>query len=122
MNIEIGNIYWFRVYYHNTGESEVRPVVVLDITNDNLIIATFATITSSSIKDFNDKYDKWQVPLFHWKFAGLNRASYVKANCVATVNIEEFKTKDYIGKIHHDDFQNVKIRVEEFIESEEDFW
>ena len=60
--------------------------------------------------------------MFHWKSAGLNTASYVKANCVATVNIEEFKTKDYIGKIHDNDFKNVKIKVEEFIESEEDPW
>lgn len=122
MNVEIGDIYWFTVYYPATRETEIRPVVILDIVNDKPVVATFAEITGSSIKSFDDRYDKWQVPLFNWSSSGLKKGSYVKANCVATVDTKHFKRKDYIGKIHPYDFKNVVARVEEFINSGEEPW
>lgn len=119
MNIKIGDIYLYPVYYPMTGETEVRPVVVLDFDEDNPVIAT---ITSSPIENFDNKYDEWQVPLFHWLSSGLDKGSYVKANCVATVDIISFEPKKYIGKIHRNDFKNVKKGVEEFINSGEEPW
>ncbi|RAK15315.1 PemK-like, MazF-like toxin of type II toxin-antitoxin system [Anoxybacillus vitaminiphilus] len=122
MYVEIGDIFWFDVTYPSTGETETRPVVIIDIIDDTPVFATFATITGSNIKDFNDRFDKWKVPLFQWEHAGLEKGSYVKANCIAQVEASAFKKEDYIGKIHPYDLKNVNKKVEEFINSEEDPW
>lgn len=120
--VQIGDIYWFPVFYPATGETETRPVVIIDIFDGQPIIATFAAITGSPIRSFDDRYDKWQVPIFHWPSSGLQKPSYVKANCIATVNATAFDPKNVIGKIHHKDFLNIKKKIEDFINSGENPW
>ncbi|MGO0061265.1 type II toxin-antitoxin system PemK/MazF family toxin [Brevibacillus fluminis] len=120
--VNVGDIFWFEVTYPRTGEKAVRPVVIIDMDDGNPVIATFAAITGSSIKDFEDRYDKWQVPLFSWKQAGLLKESYCKANCVATVEANVFRSANFIGVLHRNDFKSVLKRVEEFINSGEAPW
>jgi hypothetical protein len=103
---------------------ETRPVVIFKIKNGQAIVA-YATITGTNIKDFEGKYDKWKVPIFKWATAGLEKGSYVKANCYAYIPISIFenkKTKDYIGQMDQIDFNNTIQKIDEFVESGETPW
>ncbi len=120
MSVQIGDVFWHTVTYRS-GESETRPVVIFDICDDE-VLAGFATITGSEIKDLDGTYDKWKVPLFQWKSACLEKPSYVKANCYAYIPISAFETKKYIGRMSQYDFSNVIRTIEEFVESDETPW
>lgn len=122
MSISIGDIYWLEVVYPDTGERETRPVVVLDIKNDEVTIATFATITGSKIANFDGRFDKQKVPLFQWEKSNLEKGSYAKANCVADVDSQMLLPKNFMGKMHRIDLKSVKLKVEEFINSDEVGW
>jgi len=122
MKLRVGDIYWFEVFYPKSDKSEIRPVVISEIEGSNIIIATFATISTSEIEDFEGKYDKWKSPIFKWEDAGLKRASYVKANCVAEVEGKAFYSEDYIGKMSKNDLKAVQRKIDEFIESDEEGW
>lgn len=122
MDVQIGDIYWFAVYYPATHKTDIRPVVIIDIVDGQPVVATFAEITSSPIKNFNDRYDKWQVPIFCWSSAGLSKPSYAKVNCIATVFAKDFKPGNYIGKIHPRDLYNIRKGIEDFINSGENPW
>jgi hypothetical protein len=121
MNLKIGDIFWMSVTYPRTGETEVRPVVIYAFVDDNPLLATFATITRSEILDFDGKYDKWKVPLFKYYEYGLDR-SYVKANCIATVDKDDLKQLKYIGNMDRMDLKNVVKKVNEFLESDDEAW
>jgi hypothetical protein len=106
MNVKVVQVYWYEVHYPRTGETEVRPVVILEIHDGIPVFATFATLTHSKIKDFDGRYDKWKVPLFKGIEAGLETGSYAKANCVAEADISSFKPKNYIANLNRTDLQN----------------
>jgi mRNA-degrading endonuclease toxin of MazEF toxin-antitoxin module len=122
MSVNVGEVYWLTVYYPTTGEFETRPVVIIDIVNGVARIATFVALTTSEIKDFENKYDRWKVPLFKGKETGLGVGSYAKANCVADVDVTAFKKEDFKGTVHPVDLRNIIKKVNEFIESGEDPW
>ncbi|WP_153732124.1 hypothetical protein [Sporosarcina obsidiansis] len=122
MIVQIGDVYWFRVVNPRTDESEVRPIVVLSIEDDNCLIASFATITTSEIEDFDGKYDKWKSPIFGWRALGLRDASYVKANCLASTETMLFSTNDYIGKMNRFDLDSALAKIEDFLNSDEEAW
>lgn len=122
MDIEVGDVFWLTVTYPKTNETETRPVVIYDIDNEILKIASFATITTSKIEDFDYRYDKWKTPIFKWKEAGLDKPSYVKANNIATINKEIFTSKNYIGKMSRSDLINAIRKIKEFENSKEDPW
>lgn len=122
MDVKIGDIYWLTVEYPSTREIETRPVVVCDFNNEYPLISSFATITTSKIRKFDGKYDKWKVPLFKWAESGLREPSYVKANCIATVDKSVFKKESYIGKMNRTDLKHVKRKVQEFQLSGEEAW
>jgi hypothetical protein len=121
MKLKIGDVFWFEVVYSN-GERVIRPVVIINFINGVPLISTFVALTHSEIKDFDGKFDKWKVPLFGANKDGLGDSSYAKANCVAEVDASAFKRKDYIGNLNRRDVENIKKRVLEFIDSEEDSW
>lgn len=121
MNAKIGDIFWMSVIYPDTGETETRPVVVYGFDEDNPLIAAFAAITRSEIRDFDGKYDKWKVPIFKYYEANLD-PSYVKANCIATVDKGIFDNIDYIGRMDRIDLKNVIKKIEEFINSDDEPW
>lgn len=120
MSVQIGDVFWHTVTYRS-GESETRPIVIFDICDDE-VLAGFATITGAGIKDFDGTFDKWKVALHQWASAGLEKPSYVKANCYAYIPISAFETKKYIGQLHRTDFVSVKRKIEEFVESDETPW
>lgn len=97
-------------------------MVVFDITEDGEVMAAYAAITGSEIKEFGGKYDQWKVPLFKWRTAGLEKGSYVKANCIALVPLSTFKSEKYIGRMDRTDFKNMIRKIEKFIESGETPW
>jgi hypothetical protein len=121
MSLRLGDIFWISVTYPKTGETEVRPVVIYDFDEDIPVIVSFAAITSSKIIDFDGKFDKWKVPIFRYREAGLDY-SFVKANCIATVDKSAFKPSNYIGNMDKLDLKNVKNRIAEFLESGDEFW
>src|SRR5690625_7668362 len=122
MTVNIGDIYWLTVTYPNTSEVETRPVVIYDLEGDTLMIASFATITGGEIKDFEGTYDKWKSPIFQWRSAGLDRASYVKVNNIATVDATVFDQKDYIGQLVDFDLRNTLLKINDFLNSGEEPW
>lgn len=120
MNVNIGDVFWLTVTYPGMNKSERRPVVIYGFDNNTLFIASFAAITSSNIKNYGNKYDKWKSPIFKWEEAGLSKPSYVKANNIATIDKGNFKKKDYIGKMNNVDLENAKRKISEFLQSNED--
>jgi hypothetical protein len=120
MSISIGHIYWLEVVYPDTGERETRPVVVIDIKNNEITIAT--TITGSKIANFDGRHDKWKVPLFQWEKSQLEKGSYAKENCVADIDTQMLLPKNFIGKMHRTDLKSVISKVEDFINSDEQPW
>ncbi|WP_027417990.1 hypothetical protein [Aneurinibacillus terranovensis] len=92
MALNVRDVYWFEVEYSN-GEKATRPVVIIEINDGVPIVALFVALTHSKIKDFDNPYDKWKVPLFSVKADGLGDSSYAKANCIAEVDDTAFKSK-----------------------------
>lgn len=110
MPLKIGDVFWLLVTNPRTTESEKRPVVVFALEGNNLLIASFATITTSEIEDFDGRFDKWKSPIFNWRDAGLREPSYVKANCVASVDKAVFSSNDYIGEMSRGDLKTAKLK------------
>lgn len=122
MVLKIGSVFWLTVTNPRTDESETRPVVVYDFKENDALIASFATITTSGIEDFEGKYDKWKSPIFNWRETGLREPSYVKSNCIAKVDGDVFSSADYIGEMNETDLRNAKLKIDEFINSDEEPW
>ncbi|MCK1997974.1 type II toxin-antitoxin system PemK/MazF family toxin [Psychrobacillus psychrodurans] len=122
MGLEVGDVYWFEVFYPSTNETERRPVLIYEIEGNNVILASFAAISSSEIEDFDGKYDKWKSPIFMWKEAGLSKESFVKSNCLAQVEESAFLDKDFMGSLTRSDFRNAKRKINEFLDSGDDSW
>jgi hypothetical protein len=122
MTVKIGDVFWLMVTNPRINESEERPVVVYALNGENLLIASFATITTSGIEDFDGRFDKWKSPIFNWRDAGLREPSYIKANCVASVNKAVFSSNDYMGEMSRTDLKNATIKIKEFINSDEEAW
>lgn len=106
MRLNLGDVFWFKVTYRN-GEVCERPVVIIELEDGVPIVVTFVTLTHSSIKSMDSKYDKWKVTLFGAKRDGFGDSSYAKANCVAEVEASAFKHKDYIGRLNNNDVKNI---------------
>lgn len=107
---------------YNNDERVIRPVVIINFINGIPLISTFVALTHSGIKDFDGKFDKWKVPLFGANRDGLGDSSYAKANCVAEVDVSAFRPECYIGNLNRRDVENIKKKVIEFIDSEENSW
>lgn len=122
MALRVGDVFWLSVTNPRTKESEERPVVIFAFDGDNPLIASFSTITSSKIEDFDGKYDKWKSPIFGWNKVGLSKQSYVKANCLASVENSVFSPRNYIGLMSKSDFNNALAKINEFLDSDEDYW
>lgn len=122
MKLNVGDVYWLTVTYPETSEEKTRPVVIYDFDGDIPMVASFAAITGSEIKDFEGKYDKWKSPIFQWRSAGLDKASYVKANNIATVDVDAFNKKNYIGQLVEFDLRNALLKINEFLDSGEEPW
>lgn len=122
MTLNVGDVYWLTVTYPANDAVETRPVVIYGFENGLPLIASFATITSSEIRNFDGTYDKWKSPIFRWKDAGLDKKSYIKANNIATVDATVFNQKDYIGRLVDFDLSNALVKINEFINSGEDPW
>ena|SRR5699024_1158177 len=122
MEIEVGDVFWMEVTYPENSVSEVRPVVIFGFDYENPLIASFATITGSKIRNPHQGYDRWKSPILKWKRAGLSKPSYVKANNIATVDKEVFSKNDYIGKMHRFDLKRAILKINKFIKSGEDPW
>lgn len=60
MKLKVGDVYWLTVTYPKTSEIETRPVVIYDFEEDCPVVASFATIIGSKIRDFDNKFDKWK--------------------------------------------------------------
>src|SRR5690625_167995 len=106
MELNLGDIYWLTVTYPKTTEIETRPVVIYYFDGDSPIIASFATITGTEIKESKGKYDKWKSHIFQWRNAGLDKESYVKANNIAAVEANVFNKRDYIRRLVDFDLRN----------------
>lgn len=121
MTVQIGDIFWMSVQYPSTGEIVTRPIVIYGFFEDEPLLAGIATITRSEIKNFNNRFDKWKVPIFNYKESNLD-LSYVKVNCLAKVDKEYIGTLNKIGKMNRKDLRNVINKIEEFINSDEEYW
>lgn len=115
MNMKVGDIYWFNVTYN--GLTEARPVVIVDIINDQAVFVIYASITGSAIKKFEGKYDQWKSPIFKWQEAGLKKPSYVKANTLAYADVKDFNPNDYMGTIDPNDLKNAQKLIKSYINS-----
>lgn len=122
MELKIGDIFWLNYINPRNNEHDRRPVVVWAFEDERFLIAAFATITTSEIEDFDGKYDKWKSPIFRWRDAGLYKESYVKANCIASVDKTAFISEDYIGEMDRVDLNNAQSKIKEFINSDEEPW
>src|SRR5699024_69679 len=112
MKLEIGDICWLEDVYPTTLETEIRPVVIYASEDGVYIIASFATVTGEGIKDSSNKYDKWKLPIFGWRDAGLDKESYIKVNNIATIDAGELNEQDYIGKLTRSDLINALKKID----------
>ncbi|MFI2857684.1 type II toxin-antitoxin system PemK/MazF family toxin [Paenibacillus sp. JSM ZJ436] len=123
MQLRVGQVFWYEVEYPKTGEREIRPVAILELNSDGSpVFVTFTALTHSKIKSFDGKYDKWKVPIYKGDDCGLGNNSFAKANCLAEVDASSFRKDQFIGQLHRIDIQNIKKKVQEFLDSGEDFW
>src|SRR5699024_103380 len=122
MKLKVGDLYWLTVTYPENDEIETRPVLIYDFEDGLPAISSFATITSSEIKNIDGKYDKWKSPIFQWSAAVLDKKSYIKANNIATVDASVFNEMDYIGTLVDFDLRNALKKINEFIDSGEAPW
>ena len=104
--INRGSVYWCF-----DGE-KVRPVVIISESDTAVEIdVNYARITSSTPRS---KYD---IPIEHWKEAGLRNESIVRCKKIQTINHLDLKRK--IGDLHKDDLRKIlqtliEITQEEF--------
>lgn len=122
MDLKVGDVFWLRYINPRNKETDRRPVVVWAFEDESLLIASFATITTSEIEDFDGRFDKWKSPIFKWRDVGLLEESYVKANCIAGVESSAFSPEQYIGEMNSFDLKNAKSKIKEFINSDDEAW
>ncbi|MEK3769375.1 hypothetical protein MKY14_12490 [Paenibacillus sp. FSL R5-0887] len=78
MNLKAGQVFWYEVDYPKTGETEIRPVAIVEIIDGLPIFVVFVALTHSKIKNFEGKYDKWKIPLFKGRDCGLGKVHLQK--------------------------------------------
>lgn len=78
--VEIGSICCIKLYYTGlTGESKVRPVLVIDADYENNLY-TIVKITSVGPKNPPTYHDRYKIEIQNWKQYGLDKQSWVKIN------------------------------------------
>jgi hypothetical protein len=112
--LQVGDVFWLEVGYDDEPTTEVRPVIVVSIDGDPTIVS-FVEATRTSLKTMSGKYDRWKVPLFFWREAGLPEPSYAKCHKIGQVPPEVFRPSNYIGSLQPSDLRNVMKKVEEYL-------
>ena len=93
------------IYLAYEGRKE-RPVLIINNGLGIDIDLTLARITGTKARN------EFDVELKHWKEAGLNKPSVVRCSKITTIRPGNPLLK--IGKIHEEDWQNVKRCVIEY--------
>jgi len=77
MHLLLGEIYWLNVGYQDSPtESKIRPVVIIGIEDDELLLLVATTSVPS--KDPPKHFDKYKIPILNWRKAGLLKPSWVQ--------------------------------------------
>ncbi|KAF0996035.1 type II toxin-antitoxin system PemK/MazF family toxin [Geobacillus sp. TFV-3] len=94
--------------YMDTESSKRRPgVIIADGGTIADIDVTLAKVTSQGIRNMFD------VPIEHWKEAGLHKPSVVRCSKLKTVSSVELLFK--VGALHHEDLRRVMDAVIKYI-------
>ena len=84
--IVFGELYLAKVYYKGTtGPYKERPVLIVDDSEYETGLITFAELTGTEPNNPPKYFDKFKVEIHDWKTTGLDEQSWVKC---------------YIGNIH----------------------
>lgn len=104
---------WFVDYPYedNPDLSKVRPVVVLDVIEDNLEVLS-VKVTSKPPRTDNDVLDFYEVPLFDWQKANLSKPSVARISKITLVQRDAFLER--IGIVSEKDWNNIKKKARQF--------
>ena len=100
-------IWYARFPYEEDSKTESeRPVIILDV--DKLECLS-VKVTGHEVRE-DDSYD---IPIEHWKEAGLKRASVARVAKTMTLTKDKFINKK--GELHDDDKEVIMQKFMEFI-------
>ena len=111
----MGEIFWSDVKYEDVpGESKIRPVIIVDELDDDLLI--LVSTTSQSPEDPPKYYDQYKIPIPNWRKSGLPKPSWGLGFKLLDITKRDFKKiikdKDFIGKLYPQDFQYLVHQIE----------
>lgn len=104
MTVKQGDVIVTKVFFPDTGEYKMRPVVV--VANDKAIdlYAASVAVTSQAARD------EFDVPIEYWKEAGLHQPSVARVSKPLTIHLPSSKK---IGTLHPHDLERVLSRLQQ---------
>ena len=102
---------WFAdfPYEEDATVTKNRPVIILNVEP---LEALSVKVTSHNVRA-NDKYD---IPIQHWKSAGLNKESIARISKTIYLDKQNFTQK--IGTLHDDDKVTIFTKYIEYIKEQ----
>lgn len=110
-NYEIGDMYKARIAYEDDpDQSKMRPIVIVDINDDDFIYVKF---TSQPPKNTYGRYEKLKKAFPNWRKNHLEKDSWF-INQVFILTKEEFESveKLYLGQITESDYDYILRELE----------
>lgn len=113
-NIQPQEIWLAKVYFEETNQAKIRPVIVVDYLNDSMdILIISLKVTSQGARDIYGKKgenevglaDASEVPLIEWQDENLLKPSIVRTSKVLLMPQSFFLRK--LGNVSEKDWRNV---------------
>lgn len=104
-NVQTKQIYRTIVeYVGGQGEKE-RPVIIVAVNESEYVAITLKITKTGVDPEKNRPWDKYKVPVYNWRRAGLMHPSYVE--CSRVIEIDGDALVEYVGEAHQSDFKRI---------------
>lgn len=113
--LHLGTVFWLEIEYEDDPSvSKRRPVIVIDETEDEVVI--LISTTSQGPKEPPKTYDNYKIPILNWRLAGLKKPSWGLGLRLLSLSKSSLQStverQDYIGNLIVEDFNYLIMEIE----------
>lgn len=114
-NVQKRHVYFLPVYFEETDEFKTRPVIVLQVKDNQVFLVSTTASVPEVVSNFVPRIHSKRVPILNWRKNPFIKPSWVRADYIYTVNKtsleRELTLESFLGKMIVQDFNIVAKSV-----------